>query len=235
MRLILEVYSNRSVTLQQHEGQVNYSRVGINLRDGVTVLQNIPVHPKRAFKSVQTEAYHLFSRAERCQDFEKELMQKLVITLGDSLSRVLSARTDWFECLKRVLSGVKVQARVALFKTFVGAWTTSCRMHEPNALRCLFGCADQPDTLSHYLHCTPLWMIGSENLTAAPPFRIEERLCINRCCSENVILHAVVYHTYHYVKAQLLFDANGGHVQPTPAFAQKAASEASRTFYAHLA
>ena len=45
---------------------------------------------------------------------------------------------------------------MAVVKTWANAWTTSTRMHESTALKCIFGC-EAKDCLDHYLSCDPLW------------------------------------------------------------------------------
>ena len=46
----------------------------------------------------------------------------------------------------------------SILKTWSNTWTTSTRMHENDALPCLFGCTmDDRDALDHYLSCLNLW------------------------------------------------------------------------------
>jgi len=44
-----------------------------------------------------------------------------------------------------------------LLRTWANGWCTSARFRESHVLPCLFGCSDQPDSLQHYLFCSPLW------------------------------------------------------------------------------
>ena len=59
--------------------------------------------------------------------------------------------------LQTILRSLPVAWATTMIKTWANAWTTSTRMHEQPARRCVFGCLDEPDTLFHYLRCSRLW------------------------------------------------------------------------------
>ena len=90
---------------------------------------------------------------------------------------------------------------MCLFKTWIGGWTTSIRMHEETALECIFGCKDEPDELSHYLKCAPLWSIVGEVMGQPPLFRIDERIGVKEPSVFSVSCLAVAFHGYHYSKS----------------------------------
>ena len=56
-------------------------------------------------------------------------------------------------CLE-TLKSISPACRAQVLKTWLNGWVTSHRMHEPNLLPCIFGCAGEQDTLSHYVMCS---------------------------------------------------------------------------------
>ena len=58
--------------------------------------------------------------------------------------------------LKRLLLPLPHSTPMGLLRTQSNGWFTSKRMHEPEALSCMFGC-DANDDLCHYLKCEALW------------------------------------------------------------------------------
>ena len=172
-------------------------------------------------------------RAKECQNFEAELKQKLKVSLGAQWYQELRAESDWFLQLRRVPPLCKQQAKVALFKTYAGAWTTTHRMHEPSKQQCLFGCKGEKDELRHYLLCPSLWLVVAEDLGTVPPLGVEMRLCMSEVCPQSVSMLALAFQTYHYTKSQLKVSAQGGLVQPSPHFTQTVAQECVRTYRFH--
>ena len=67
----------------------------------------------------------------------------------------------------------------SIMKTWSNASTTSLRMHEHTLRNCVFGCRDEPDTLSHYLRCSMLWQHLGHH-TPANQFSIADRLLLTR-------------------------------------------------------
>jgi hypothetical protein len=96
-------------------------------------------------------------------------------------------------------------------------------MHEEVALNCLFGCNEEPDDLSHYLKCAPLWCIVGEALGSPPPFGIDERLGVKKPSVFSVSCLAVAFHGYHYSKSSFT------HPQP-PLLVQTACLGACKAF-----
>ena len=210
--------------LETNGGKIPDSRLAINEASHVTLLTAASSSSNKE-KSTQSEAYSLFSKLEITPDFEKALIRKICITVGTPLAGQLEARPDWFSKLKCELKNANTQAKVALFKTFIGGWTTTHRMGEQAKLDCLFGCKAEQDNLKHYLFCSPLWQITSEALGFSPPLSIEMRLCMSECSPQGITLLALAVQVYHYTKAQLKVDAEGGLVQPSPLYAQTVAQE----------
>ena len=58
--------------------------------------------------------------------------------------------------LKRLVLPLPHSTPMCLFRTWSNGWFTSRRMHEPEALPCIFGCGADDD-LCHYLKCEALW------------------------------------------------------------------------------
>ncbi len=162
----------------------------------------------------------------------RESATKLVVTLGPEVSKTLRLRTDWFSVLCEVLPRVKQHAAMCLFKTLVGGWTTSHRMHEPDKLPCIFGCRDAPDDLRHYILCSPLWQICSQVLGVEAPLQIGERVCVVCPSPERVQLLALCFQVYHYAKTRAKelggYQTVGSHTVQTIAF------ESAHTFLHHV-
>ncbi len=118
------------------------------------------------------------------------------------------------------------------FKTLVGGWTTSHRMHEQEVLPCIFGCRSETDVLGHYLMCTPLWLICSRALSVEAPLHLGERICVMNPSVETLQLLALCFQVYHYTKSRAKelggFHAIGSNHAQTIAF------ESARTFRNHV-
>ena len=63
-----------------------------------------------------------------------------------------------FNMTPRMASGI--------FKTLIGAWTTTCRMHEQVKATCCYGCQAN-DEIGHYLQC-PRLLVVIKNVTSQP-------------------------------------------------------------------
>jgi len=55
----------------------------------------------------------------------------------------------------------------AVFKTTIGAWTTTHRMHDQNLRKCVLGCPDN-DEYIHYMQCPRLHGLASAHINNAP-------------------------------------------------------------------
>ena len=84
----------------------------------------------------------------------------------------------------------------------------------------------------HYIRCAPLWLLVAEKFGCSPALNIEERLCLQSVTPQSLNILSVVFQTYHFVKASLSSEANGGLLQPSPHYAQSTAAECAHT-YAH--
>ena len=119
---------------------------------------------------------------------------------------------------------------MCVLKTWIGGWTTSRRMPEEVKMDCLFGCADQPDSLVHYLHCAPLWLLAGEALGVVSPFNITERLCILNPTVEHCQLLALCFQGYHYAKSLCVGEGVNRLVRQDSRRLQGAVQHALRTF-----
>ncbi len=148
----------------------------------------------------QTGAYNVFIAMEQCRDLPREMAARLQVTLGDSVSATLRMRIDWFQELICILPLVKQHTSMCAFKTLIGGWTTSHRMHEQDVLPCVFGCHDETDWLHHYLVCAPLWLICGQALSLEAPLHLGERICVVNPSVENLQLLALCFQLYHHTK-----------------------------------
>ncbi len=156
----------------------------------------------------------------------------MVVTLGSELSLTVRAPVDWVLQLTRTLVHNKQHAAFCVFKTLIGGWTTSHRMHEPNKLPCIFGCYGEQDLLSHYVLCFPLWRICSTTMGIQIPWSLGGRIGVMNPTPEKSLLLALTFMVYHNSKSRLQelcgLDAVGFNL------VQRIAAESSRTFLAHL-
>ena len=139
---------------------------------------------------------------------------------------------DWYKVLTPVLSKCKPFVGMCLFKTYIGGWTTSSRMHESVVQDCLFGCSDCCDNINHYLQCSPLWQIACQSFNVRDPFNFSERLCLISPSPDNAQLLALVFLLYHSAHSQARHSDDG--VSPRPLTAQRNAVEAARALRHHV-
>ena len=80
-------------------------------------------------------------------------------------------------------------------------------------LPCIFGCADKPDSLSHYIECDPLWtLVCSASRADSSILRSSTalRLCLVDPCPESVARCVISFQSYHALRntyATLIDDA----------------------------
>ena len=120
---------------------------------------------------------------------------------------------------------------MCLFKSYIGGWTTSSRMHEPIIRNCLLGFSDRQDNIKHYLQCSPLWQIASGALGVTDPFSLNERLCIVSPTIGNAQLLALAFALYH--SAHNMFKG-GDVVSPMPRAVQLNLVQAAKAFRHHI-
>ena len=181
---------------------------------------------------VQGKIYECFSKSERCGDFAQAMSQKLVVTLGDETSRSLRVPANWVAALLEVLRNVRPHTASCVFKSLIGGWTTSARMHEQIRLTCIFGCREQPDEINHYFVCSPLWQIASQSLQVEAPLDLAQRLCIDKPTPDTARLLALVFALYHFSKTRA--KELGGAPAVGPNAVQRIAFEAARALKNHV-
>ena len=159
-----------------------------------------------------------------------ELGSKILITFNNDIAYKLIFPGNWYEVLSTVLRQCKPYVGMCVFKTFIGAWTTSSRMSEPVCRPCLLGCTDGADNINHYIQCSPLWQIARSALGIVDPFEFSNRLCLVAPTPGNAQLLALVYTLYH--NAHNTFSRDG--VSPSPRATQKNLVEASRADGQHI-
>ncbi len=160
------------------------------------------------------------------------MSRKLVVTLGDEVSRSLRVPTDWVSALLEVLRNVRPHTASCVFKSRKGGWTTSARMHEHTKLPCIFGCREQPDEINHHFLCSPLWQIASQSLQIEAPLGLAQRLCTERPTPDTARLLALVFSLYHFAKSRA--KELGGATSVGPNAVQKFAFEAARALKNHV-
>ncbi len=118
--------------------------------------------------SLQSAVYGVFRTMDVSRDFHRELTQKVVTTVGDTLARTLRVNSRWGVHLINVLEDCRPHIKMCVWKTLMGAWTTSWPMHEFHKHGCLFGCRGEVDDIRHYIVCAPLWYLTGEVLGSPP-------------------------------------------------------------------
>ena len=90
-----------------------------------------------------------------------------------------------------------------IWKTWVNAWATTHRMHEPVLLQCIFGC-EAPDALEHYLVCNPLWTVlqcqCQRSFSLPLPSSPLARLGLSDPSLPNLCVLSACFHAYHYTR-----------------------------------
>ena len=89
----------------------------------------------------------------------------------------------------------------ANMKTWIGAWTTSYRLHEVRRQRCVFGCAAD-DSWLHYVDCGGLWGIVFCELGMVPMRGLEERICLLMCTHTGIIATTLAFKLYNEARAR---------------------------------
>ena len=95
-----------------------------------------------------------------------------------------------------------------LFRTWANGWTTSHRMHDPYLYKCILGCPDGQDSLTHYVQCNRLWKAVKTGLsrTSSPvPHSmvsacVLDRLAISSPTSDRFMHLCAVTHAYHTLR-----------------------------------
>ena len=174
----------------------------------------------------------MYKVIESCDDFPREISQKLAVTLGEPLCSSLLVSVNWVQDLLSILVHTKQHVAFCVLRTLIGGWTTSYRMHEPCKLPCIFGCTGEKDQLTHYLFCFSLWHICSSVLGIEAPWDITMRLGISSPTPERAKLLALAFMVYHNSKTRA--KELGGTLLIGSNHVQRIASESALSFVRHL-
>ena len=177
--------------------------------------------------SPQSILYSIFVQDERSRSFSCDLESKLLHTLGPFRSKGFEFPQGWCDELLKALVPLNSHASMCIFKTFIGGWTTSIRMHEPIKRSCIFGCHSEWDDLFHYLECPALWGISCDALGIEVPLNFSRRLGVVNPTVDSCRALALTFMIYHYTK-------NEASLLDSPAKCQRAAFESAKTFLNHL-
>ena len=175
--------------------------------------------------------YNIYARSECTDNIQFEVESKILKTFEEDIAYHLTIPGDWFRALIPLLTICKPYVAMCLFKTYVGAWTTSSRMHETVVRTCLLGCSECQDNINHYMQCSPLWQIASNALGVSDPFNMSMRLCLVSPTAGNAQLLAMVYSLYHSAHASF---KGSDRVSPTPRTVQRNLVEAAKVFRHHF-
>ena len=106
---------------------------------------------------------------------------------------------NWFHSLFICLQEISPCVRTCWLRTAAGGWTTSIRMHSDVLLcRCMFGCIDSEDVLTHYLCCPILWCLAREiSGISETDVSIISRLSIQYPSKDKLVLLAYCHVLYH--------------------------------------
>jgi len=190
--------------------------------------------PEVKTKSIQGLCYDLFKTKEIPHDISRVVAAKIGVTVGPIIKHQIRLPIDWYDRVQNTLKSCSPHLCSCVFKTWIGGWTTSHRMHEPTTMRCLFGCADEKDTIMHYVQCAPLWLLAGETLHCTPPFSIAKRLCIDEPTPEQVRLLALCFQGYHYAKSLCETDGERNLEIQNSRHIQAAVQQAMKSFAANF-
>jgi hypothetical protein len=140
---------------------------------------------------------NIYSGSESLSNIQSEFASKILKTFESDIAYSLYFPGDWYNNLIPVLRYCKPYVGMCIFKTYIGGWTTSSRMHERDLRSCLLGCCESGDNINHYLQCSPLWQIACAALGVEDPFDFSKRLCIVSPSPDNAQLLALVFSLYH--------------------------------------
>ena len=144
----------------------------------------------------------LYKNESRISNFQSYLEGKLSVTLQSrNLDYVsdLQFPVSWFHSLYTCLKEISPFVRTCWLRTAAGGWTTSIRMHSDVLLcRCMFGCIDSEDVLTHYLCCPILWCLAREiSGINETDVSIISRLSIQDPSKDKLVLLAFCHVLYH--------------------------------------
>ena len=160
------------------------------------------------YSGLQAGVLNILSASESCHDLETTLCRKIKVTLGFNPFSAGSASAGivihahaWFPGLCVTLKSIGLFIRVCWFKTIIGGWCTSDRLHLDRRWPCVLGCPDCLDEIHHYLICPVLWQFGREALNLRESsIAVESRLCLCDPSSDKLRLLAFVHCLYHHIR-----------------------------------
>ena len=86
--------------------------------------------------------YNIYSGPECTTNIQFELGSKILKTFEQDIAYSLYFPGEWYKVLTPVLRLCKPYVGMCVFKTYIGGWTTSSRMHEGKSRLCLLGCTE---------------------------------------------------------------------------------------------
>ena len=110
---------------------------------------------------------------------------------------------DFAERIKHHSKLLPGHARFELLRSWTNGWFTSSRMKEANQLPCIFGCANERDSLAHYLQCDIFWTLvcsashtQSEVLDAPPQIKC----CVCGPSHQSITRWTIAFSVYHALR-----------------------------------
>jgi len=184
----------------------------------------------RSPKWSQAWCYNIYSGPECTDNIQLELGSKILKTFESEIAYNLVFPGEWYKDLTHALRLCKPYVGMCIFKTYIGGWTTSSRMHERIGRKCLLGCSECSDNINHYIQCSPLWQIARASLGVGDPFSFSKRLCLVSPSPDNAQLLALVFSLYHSSHNSYKSDD----VSPSPRAVQKNLVEAASAYRQHI-
>ena len=173
---------------------------------------------------------NIYSGPKCSSNIQFELGSKIMKTFDQDIAYTIEFPGEWYKVLTPVLKQCEPYVGMCVFKTYIGGWTTSSRVHERVNWSCLLGCTDCADNINHYIQCSPLWQIACSALGVTVPFTFSKRLCIVSPRPDNAHVLALAFSLYH--SAHNLFCRDD--VSPSPRAVKKSLVEAARAYRQHI-
>lgn len=107
----------------------------------------------------------------------------------------LLQNVDWMG-LRMLLGVCAGHLATTVLKSWLGAWATSKRMHEPVIKTCILGC-DQADDMRHYYQCARFWAAFGHGACELP---LICRLALSAGAAKGLKFPVVAFLAYHELK-----------------------------------
>ena len=131
-----------------------------------------------------------------------------------------------------LLSSLPGSFALRVLKTWLNGWATSHRMHEDPVLKCLLGCRDGRDSLSHYCMCPHMYALVNFLLEDTSEIPLQ-RIGLRYPSKKSLIDVACMFSAYHAVKSMVRAGKIPVHEDELPTSALKLAwSVFAETFVA---